>query len=56
MKTQTFLVLCLLVTSIVVLIGLILGRNVWGGIVCYWTFLSLKNLLDWLDRRQKHGK
>lgn len=53
MKTQDILVLCLLVEAVLVLIGLILGYNVWIGIICYWAVLSMKNLLDYLDRRNQ---
>ena len=56
MKTQDILVLCLLVEAVLVLIGLILGYNVWIGIICYWAVLSMKNLLDYLDRRDGCGK
>ena len=56
MKTQDILVLFLLVEAVLVLIGLLLGQNVWLGIVCYWAILSIKNFLDYLEGRKGRGK
>ena len=49
MKTKTIMTLCLLIESALVLIGLLLRLDVWVGIVCYWTVLTAKNLLDFMD-------
>ena len=44
--------LCLLIESALVLAGLLLKLDVWFGIVCYWSVLTLKNLTDFMDRRK----
>ena len=56
MKTRTILTLCLLFESALILIGLLLRLDVWFGIVCYWTVVMLKNLLDLLDERNDHNR
>ena len=56
MKSRDIISLCLLVEAVLVLIGLLLGHDVWIGIVCYWAVLSMKNLLDYLEGRHSHGK
>lgn len=56
MKTRTILTLCLLFESAIVLIGLLLKLDVWFGIVCYWTVVLLKNLLDLLDEKNDHNR
>ena len=56
MKSRDIMALCLLLEAVLVLIGLLLGHDVWIGIVCYWAVLSMKNLLDYLDRRNSRGK
>ena len=38
----------LLIISLIVFIGLLRKRNMWGWIVCYWLVLTVKNLLDLL--------
>ena len=54
MKTKCVLTACLLVESALVLIGLLLKQDVWFGIVCYWAVLTMKNLSDLMDEREKH--
>ena len=56
MKTKCVMTACLLVESALVLIGLLLKQEVWFGIVCYWAVLTMKNLSDLMDEREKrHG-
>ena len=51
MKTKDMMTLCLLIESALVLAGLLLKLDVWLGIVCYWSVLTLKNLTDYIDGR-----
>lgn len=44
--TKRLLTLTLAVIAGVVLNGLINGENMWGGIIAYWTVLTVENLLD----------
>ena len=53
MKSSNILVICLIIESALVLLGLLMGWNVWVGIVCYWTVLLAKNINDYLDARRK---
>ena len=56
MKTKCVMTACLLVESALVLTGLLLKQDVWFGIVCYWAVLTMKNLRDLMDEREKrHG-
>ena len=50
-----WLVLCLLMESALVFIGLVTGQNVQVAIVFYWLVLTIKNLVDYLERKHKHG-
>jgi hypothetical protein len=52
MKTKDMMTLCLLIESALVLAGLLLKLDVWFGIVCYWSVLTLKNLTDFMDGRK----
>ena len=52
MKTKDMMTLCLLIESALVLTGLLLKLDVWFGIVCYWSVLTLKNLADFMDGRK----
>ena len=52
MKTKDMMTLCLLIESALVLAGLLLKLDVWLGIVCYWSVLTLKNLTDFMDGRK----
>ena len=52
MKTKDMMTLCLLIESALVLIGLLLKLDMWVGIVCYWTVLTLKNQSDFMDGRK----
>ena len=54
MKTKCVMTTCLLVESALVLVGLLLKQEVWFGIVCYWAVLTMKNLSDLMDEREKH--
>lgn len=57
MKTKELMTLCLLIESALVLAGLLLKQDVWLGIVCYWTVLTLKNLSDYMDgRKDRNGR
>lgn len=57
MKTKDLMTLCLLIESALVLAGLLLKQDVWLGIVCYWTVLTLKNLSDYMDgRKDRNGR
>ena len=56
MKAQYVLVILLFIEAALVLTGLILGQNVWLGIICYWAILTMKNFLDFLDWRNDHEK
>ena len=53
MKTRNILIICLIIESALVLLGLLMGWNVWVGIVCYWTVLLAKNINDYLDARRE---
>ncbi len=53
MRTCNFLIICLIIESALVLFGLLMGWNVWVGIVCYWVVLLMKNINDYLDARRK---
>ena len=52
MKTKDMMTLCLLIESALVLAGLLLKLDVWLGIVCYWSVLTLKNLADFMEGRK----
>ena len=54
MKTRNFLIICLIIESALVLFSLLMGWNVWVGIVCYWTVLLAKNVNDYLDARREN--
>jgi hypothetical protein len=53
MKTKNLLILILIVESALVLVTLLLGKNAWVGIVCYWAVLLMKNILDYIDEKRK---
>ena len=50
---KIILIICLIIESALVLFGLLMGWNVWVGIVCYWVVLLMKNINDYLDARRK---
>ena len=54
MRTSNILIICLIIESALVLFGLIMGWNVWVGIVCYWTVLLAKNISDYMDARREN--
>ena len=54
MKTKNLLIIFLIVESALVLFGLLMGWNVWVGIVCYWFVLLMKNINDYLDARREN--
>jgi hypothetical protein len=53
MKTKNLLILILIVESALVLVTLLLGKNAWVGIVCYWAVLLMKNIFDYIDEKGK---
>ena len=53
MKTKNFMIVMLIVESALVLIGLLLKKDVWVGIVCYWAVLLMKNISDYIDEKRK---
>ena len=53
MKTKNFMTVMLIVESALVLIGLLLKKDVWVGIVCYWAVLLMKNISDYIDEKRK---
>jgi len=56
-KTKNFMIVMLIVESALVLIGLLLKKDVWVGIVCYWAVLLMKNISDYIDEKRKdHGR
>lgn len=56
MRRKNILTVCLMLVSLLVLIGLLMKRDVWIGIVCYWAVLLMKNTTDSLDilREERH--
>lgn len=59
MKTKNIMIILLILESALVLIGLLMKKDVWVGVVCYWFILLMKNLTDYLDARkseQDEGK
>lgn len=53
MKTKNLLIILLIAQSALVLIGLLLSKDVWFGIVWYWVILLMKNIADYLDEARK---
>ena len=53
MKSSNILIVCLIIESALVLFGLLMGWNVWVGIICYWTVLLAKNINDYLESRRE---
>ena len=53
MKVSNILTVCLILEAALVLYGLLTGRNVWVGIICYWTVLLTKNINDYIDARRE---
>ena len=53
MKTKNAMIFLLMLESGMVLIGLLLKRDVWVGVVCYWFILLMKNFCDCLDARRE---
>ena len=53
MRIKNILTVCLMLVSLLVLIGLLNGHNVWVGIVCYWAVLLMKNITDYRDIRRE---
>ena len=54
MKTKNVITALLMVESALVLITLLLGRNAWVGVVCYWAILLMKNTCDYIDEKRKN--
>ena len=53
MKTKNLLIILLIAESALVLIGLVMKKDVWFGIVWYWGILLMKNILDYFDELRK---
>ncbi len=53
MKTKNLMILILIVESALVLVTLLLGKNAWLGIICYWAVLLMKNISDYIDEKRK---
>lgn len=53
MKNKLFMNAMLIVESALVLITLLMGKNAWLGIVCYWAVLLMKNISDFIDEKRK---
>lgn len=53
MKIKNFFIVMLIVESALVLSGLLMKRDVWGIIVCYWAVLLVKNISDYIDEKRK---
>ncbi len=53
MKNKLFMNAILIVESALVLITLLMGKNAWLGIVCYWAVLLMKNISDFIDEKRK---
>ena len=53
MKNKLFMNAMLIVESVLVLITLLMGKNAWLGIVCYWAVLLMKNISDFIDEKRK---
>ena len=53
MKDKLFMNAMLIVESALVLITLLMGKNAWLGIVCYWAVLLMKNISDFIDEKRK---
>ena len=53
MKNKLFMNAMLIVESALVLITLLIGKNAWLGIVCYWAVLLMKNISDFIDEKRK---
>ena len=47
------MIVMLIFESALVLIGLLLKKDVWVGIVCYWAVLLMKNISDYIDEKRK---
>jgi hypothetical protein len=47
------MIIMLIVESALVLSGLLMKRDVWGIIVCYWAILLVKNISDYIDEKRK---
>lgn len=57
MKTKNVMIALLMLQSGLVLAGLLLKRDVWLAIVCYWAILLMKNASDYIDlKRNGHGR
>ena len=53
MKNKLFMNAMLIVESALILITLLMGKNAWLGIVCYWAVLLMKNISDFIDEKRK---
>lgn len=53
MKNKLFMNAMLIVESALVLLTLLMGKNAWLGIVCYWAVLLMKNISDFIDEKRK---
>lgn len=53
MKNKLFMNAMLIVESALVLITLLMGKNAWLCIVCYWAVLLMKNISDFIDEKRK---
>ena len=53
MKNKLYMNAMLIVESALVLITLLMGKNAWLGIVCYWAVLLMKNISDFIDEKRK---
>lgn len=47
------LILLLLAIALRVLLGLLVGQNMWGWIAAYWAALTAKNAVDFAGGRGK---
>lgn len=56
MKIKNLFIICLILESALVLTGLLMKRDVWIGVTCYWAVQLMKNISDYLDeKRAGHG-
>ena len=53
MKTKNLMIILLIMESALVLSGLLMKRDVWGIILCYWAVLLVKNISDYIDEKRK---
>ena len=53
-KASQALVLLLMIDAAWVAWGLAQNRIMWGWIVGYWVILTIKNLVDYVDGREKN--